>query len=639
MLEEILDKPKKIINDIELVPVEEKQKLLYEFNNTDRNYPKDMTVQELFEEQVKKTPDNIALVFKEEKMTYREMNNRVNALATVIRNRGVKPDEIVGIMIDRSFEMIIGILAILKAGGAYMPLDSNYPEDRLNYMIEDSKCRIVLMQKSNTNKLKFEGEYVYIEDQKIPSKDIPNPKNICKSNNLAYLIYTSGSTGQPKGVMVEQHGLSNLKVYFEDGLGITEKDRITQFFSCSFDASVWEIFMAMLTGATLYIMTKDIIDNYIKFENFLNVSGITVTSVPPSYLTNINPDNVHTLKMLVTGGSSITLSLVKKWCKKVTYINSYGPTESTVCATEWKCEKDDEDTEIIPIGKPVTNTKIYILNQFNKLQPIGAVGEICISGDSLARGYLGKSKLTREKFVPCPFIKGKRMYRTGDLAKWLPDGNIEFLGRIDGQIKIRGFRVEMGEIENILLNHEQIRDAIVVYKQENNGNSYLCAYVVMENSTFTEAELKNYLSKKLPGFMVPSHIIAMDLLPMNANGKVDKTKLPEPIKRIENSKQESLPENSTEKELLAVWKDALNRKDIGVNDNIFELGADSLSIMRVLTATFKFGWDITMQDFYEHQTISELSNKILRNSDEDIIKKVDNDEIQIYALPEQAKRQ
>lgn len=613
ILEDSLHNPYKEINNLTMISDGEKIKLLHEFNNTDQDYPQDKTIHELFEEQVKKTPENTAVTFAGEALTYTELNHRANSLAYALRNKGIKPDEIVGIMLERSIEMIIGILGVLKAGGAYLPLDNSYPEERLNYMIQDSGCQFILVQKSFNNKITFDGEFIFIDDENLYVKQISNIENVCTSRNLAYVIYTSGSTGEPKGVMLEHRGVANLKIFFKKDMGVTPSDRIIQFASCSFDAFVWEVFMALLTGASLYMISKSIIENYIKFEQFLNENEISIATLPPSYLANLDPEKVVTLQKLISAGSSITYSLMKKWCHKALYMNAYGPTETTICATVWKCSHPDVEIGFVPIGTPICNTKILIVNMYGKLQPIGVAGELCISGVTLARGYMNKVELTAEKFIPCPYFEGARLYRTGDLARWLPDGNIEFLGRIDNQVKIRGFRVELGEIENLLLNHPAVNDAFVLYKQDDGGNSYLCAYVVLEDKTFSVEDLKNYLVKKLPGFMVPAYIIQMDSLPISPNGKIDKKALPEPVKKTVGTSTDNYPVNEVEKELLEFWKDALELENVGVNDNIFELGADSLAIMRVLTRTFIFDWDISMQDFYKHQTIRKLSDKILGN--------------------------
>lgn len=611
ILIDAIQNPYNEINDLAMISNEEKIKLLQKFNSTGRDFPQNMTIHELFEYQVNITPENAAVVFAGEILTYKELNQRANSLANALRDKNISPDEIIGIMLERSLEMIIGILGILKSGGAYLPLDSSYPDDRLNYMIKDSGCKFILVHKTFNQKITFDGEFVFIDDETLYNKKISNLKNVCTSRNLAYVIYTSGSTGEPKGVMLEHRGVVNLKTFFEKDMQVTPNDRIIQFASCSFDAFVWETFMALFTGASLYMISKSDIENYIKFEKFLNKNKISIATLPPSYLVNLNPENVNTLQKLISAGSSITCSLMKKWCHNVLYINAYGPTETTICATIWKCSQPDSEIDFVPIGTPITNTKILILNKLSQLQPIGVPGEICISGVSLARGYLNKNDLTAEKFISSPYMDGKKLYRTGDLAKWLPDGNIEFLGRIDNQIKIRGFRIELGEIENLLLNHSSVTDAFVMERKDESGNSYLCAYIVLDDINFKIEDLKNYLTKKLPSFMVPAFIVPMDSLPISSNGKIDKKVLPEPMKKTSNEPIYDFPMNDIEKTLLEFWKDALEIKNIGLNENIFDLGADSLAIMKVLTKSFIFDWDVTMQDFYEYQTIRKLSNKIL----------------------------
>jgi amino acid adenylation domain-containing protein/thioester reductase-like protein len=599
--------PSMNLNKLELLSENEKHKILFEFNNTMVEYPQEKTMHELFEIQASITPQNIAVVFDEEQLTYQELNEKSNQLARILKEKCVEPDTIVGIMIERSLEMVICILAVLKAGGAYLPLDPEYPFERLKFMLEDSKAKLLITKTGLFNSELSINNVIYIDNCILSDKEKTNLININKSSNLAYLIYTSGSTGKPKGVMLEHKGMANLKVFFSESLCISENDNIIQFASSSFDASIWEIFMSLFKGATLYIPTKDIINDFTLFEDYLNENSITIATLPPTYLAHLNPNRIKTLKKLITAGSAISNELFNRWKNKVEYINAYGPTESTICATIWESKGLSVLNNSIPIGKPIMNTRIYIVDKNNNLVPIGVEGELCISGDMLARGYIFRPDMTEEKFVNNLLLNNQRMYKTGDLAKWLPDGNIEFLGRIDHQVKIRGFRVELGEIENSLLKHKSIIEAVVIDKNIN-GSVSLCAYIVTGNE-ISNADLRAFLSNDLPDFMIPSYFIKLNKLPLTQSGKVDRKALPNP--KDDNIKTDYIsPTNDFEKELVRIWEQVLGVERIGICDDFFELGGDSLAIIRVMTLIFPNNWDITIQDFYKYKTIKNLFEKI-----------------------------
>ncbi len=480
ILNSAIESFEKPICEIDMLTKKEQYKILFEFNNTKSDYAKDKTINQLFEEQVEKTPDNIAVVFENKNLTYKELNEKANQLARVLRSLGVEPDSIVGIMVEKSIEMIVGIIGILKAGGAYLPIDPEYPEDRIKFILEDSKVNIILSNIEIKFDLDANSKIIDLNDSNIYTGDSSNLKPKVTPNNLAYIIFTSGSTGKPKGVMIEHIGISNLKTFFKNKFGVTHTDRIIQFASISFDASVWESFMALLTGASLYIVPSHVINDFDNFTNFLNVNNITIITLPPTYLLNLDPNKINCLRKLIVAGSASNYDLFTKWKDKTSYINAYGPTESTICATFWDSSIDTRYENKVPIGTPVNNFKAYILDKNNSLLPLGVPGNLCISGDGLARSYLNRPDISREKFVPDPFIPGERMYLTGDLARWLPDGNIEFIGRTDNQVKIRGFRIELGEIEAELLKCDSIKEAVVLAKENVEGSKYLCAYIVSE---------------------------------------------------------------------------------------------------------------------------------------------------------------
>ncbi|WP_020431441.1 non-ribosomal peptide synthetase, partial [Paenibacillus riograndensis] len=464
-LKAVLCSPKIAVKDTEILTEIDKRQLLYEFNDNAAEYPQEATIQELFEQQVEKTPVHIAVVQGNRTLTYQALNQRANSLARALRTMGVKRESIVGIMAEKSLSTVVGILGILKAGGTFLPVDPSYPVDRIQYMLKDSGAKMLLTTNKHVNELNYDGEIVALDSDYLYHNEQTNPGNISVATDMAYVIYTSGTTGRPKGVMVNHSGISNLKAVFEKDLGIHEEDKIIQFASFSFDASVWEMSMALLNGAELHILSNETIGSYFEFTDYINRNHITVMTLPPAYLNHLDSNEVETVRLLVTAGSPISRVLLEKWASKVKYINAYGPTESTICSTMWACstpmEKKAIEFPVVPIGKPIANLRAYIVNGHDKLVPIGVAGELCVSGISLARGYLNKAELTDEKFVDHLFEPGAKMYRTGDLARWLPDGNIEFIGRIDNQVKIRGYRIETAEIEHQLLQQQAIKEAVV----------------------------------------------------------------------------------------------------------------------------------------------------------------------------------
>ncbi len=636
VLENIINNKEIKINEIEILTEEEKHQILYKFNDTKADYPKDKTIQELFEEQVEKTPDNTAVVFEDKKLTYRELNEKANQLARVLRSKGVQPDTIIGIMVGRSLEMIIGIMGILKAGGAYLPIDPNYPKKRIEYMLKDSESKVLLSKNSIADTIEFEGRIIDIYDEEYLKEDTRNLDIINSSNDLAYVIYTSGTTGEPKGVMIEHKGIINLKVYYEKEYEITKHDNIVQFASCSFDAAVSEVNMALLIGGSLYIVSKEIISDLNKFEEFINTKNITIVTLPPIYATNLRTVKINSLRILLTAGSKTNFYLVNRWKNKVKYINAYGPTETTICATDWKYDKDNYTDRLIPIGKPIYNTQIYIVND-NQIMPIGIPGEICISGDGLARGYINRPELTKEKFVENPFNPGKKMYKTGDLARWLPDGNIEFLGRIDNQVKIRGFRIELGEIENRLLNHEDINEAAVLVKEGKYNDKYLCAYVVSEKE-ITKLNLKGYLEESLPEYMVPSYFIQLQKMPLTANGKLNRKALPEPNLECNLNEYEA-PRNKVEEKLTEIWSEVLGVKRVGISDNFFDLGGHSLKATVLISKIHKeLNKEISLKELFKKPTIKDLS-KLIKNTEDNPFSKIEKvEEKEYYEVSSAQKR-
>lgn len=603
--------PDRRLAEIEMISEEEKEILLLECNDTFAAYPKNQTITSLFEEQVKKAPDKIAVVCADQQLSYHELDVRANQLARILREQGVQPNKIIGVMPERSLGMIIAYLGVLKAGGAYLPIDHTYPEERIQFMLEDSNVDILLTHDHLLEKVSFAKTVIRVDDLQIVQGATANLQNVNHPHDLAYVIYTSGSTGKPKGVLLEHHGIANLHQFFEDELGVTADDNIVQFASCAFDASVWETYMALLSGATLYIPSKETINDFAEFETYLDNNKITIITVPPIYLNHLDPGRIHSLRTVITAGSATNLELVNRWKDQVEYINAYGPTETTICATIWKSSTNKMDQSSIPIGKPIHNTQIYILDRNNRPVPFGVEGEICISGVGLARGYLNRPELTSEKFVSHPFFAGEIMYKTGDLGRWLPDRNIEFLGRIDHQVKIRGFRIELGEIESQLVKFHAIKEAIVIARQDVNGEG-LCAYYVSEEEQSVET-LRNYLANKLPDYMIPAHFVHLTEFPVTSNGKIDRKALPEPETNRNNAYV--APRTTIEKILVEVWGEVLRLDQVGILDNFFEAGGDSIKAMQVVSRLANYEYHCQVQDLLLNPTIEKLATKVEKTKD------------------------
>jgi len=603
ILAAILNNTKGKIENNEILGSEYIHMLLNTFNNTKAEYPKDKSIHELFEEQVKKTPENIAVVYGDSKLTYRQLNERANSLAWLLRRKGTVPDTIVGVVVEQSLEMIVGILGVLKAGGAYLPIDPGYPKDRIRYMLCESGANILLSKGKFIEKLEYNGEFIDLEDKGIYCGEKADPPQINNSKNLAYVIYTSGSTGTPKGVLIQHNALVNLCFWYIKNYNVTNKDRATKCAGFGFDASVCEIYPYIISGATIYIISEDMKLHAEKINDYCHKNGITVSFLPTRLCEQFMEYENSSLRILLTGGDKL-----KKFRQKnYMLVDNYGPTENTVVTTSFKVEREYAN---IPIGKPIDNTKIYILNRDNSLQPIGVPGELCISGDGLARGYLNSPELTAEKFVNNPYFPGERMYKTGDVARWLPDGNIEFIGRLDNQVKIRGFRIEAGEIEAILLKHEPVKEAVVEALEDKNGNKYLCGYIVSDREVPVQ-ELRAHLAERLPGYMIPQYFVRMEKMPLNQNGKIDKKALPEPLGDINTGTEYVAPRDEVEKKLAEVWREVLKVQKTGVNDSFFELGGDSFKAALVISKVNRsVNVEISFVELFENSTISKLAEVI-----------------------------
>ncbi|HEX2927338.1 MAG TPA: amino acid adenylation domain-containing protein, partial [Ruminiclostridium sp.] len=538
IIDDMVSNPQKELGSIDMLSTEEKKKLLCDFNNTQTDYPKDKSIYQLFEEQVEKTPDSIALVFQDRSMTYRELNEKANQLAKYLQGEGVGRNIIVGFMVERSFEMIIGIMAILKAGGAYLPIDPDYPEHRVNYLLKSSKTPLLLTLSKTAHKLQQVTSKIIAIDEIMKECTLPSGNlNIdYDPEQLMYVLYTSGSTGNPKGAMIKSHAFVNLLNWFTNEFDINEDSRVLLIAPVSFDLAQKNLYSSLIKGGRLYLFSPGIFD-YNDMSDVIEKGRIDTVNCSPSAfypLVDFNESSEYkrlkSLKKVFLGGEAINLSKMLPWIKSQNYngeiMNTYGPTECTDISSYYRVDNSRiEEYTTVPIGRPINNFKIYILDKNLNVVPLGIAGELCVGGIGLAHGYYNEPELTKEKFVSLPAVPGEKIYRTGDLAKWMPDGNIEFMGRVDYQVKVRGFRIELGEIEAGLLTHEEVKEAVVIDRVDNRGNKYLCAYIVA-NDNFNVQDLRGYLNGILPDYMVPSYFVKMEKLPLTPNGKINRKALP-----------------------------------------------------------------------------------------------------------------
>jgi amino acid adenylation domain-containing protein len=617
----LVEEPGKTIDEIELPGEEEKQKLLIEWNNTAASYPKDQCIHDLFRQQVKKTPENIAVVFEDQELSYWELDERSTGLALYLQIQGIKPDCIVGICLEQSLEMIVGILGILKAGGAYLPIDQAYPGARIRYMLTDSNVRVLLTTANLQVKVKAEVEGNLGQPPGLPLQcinietDLTSPvkqplsTSTCRVSptNLAYVIYTSGSTGKPKGVMVEHSSVINLSQWHIHQFKLSPGDSTTLFASFGFDAAVWELFPYLLNGNTLHLLDDQVKHHPDTLNQYFESNKITIAFLPTQFCEQFFSLNNRSLRILLTGGDQ--LNRFPKPGVRYTFFNNYGPTENTVVSS---CTRIDSTTEKITIGKPVQNTQFYILNENLIAVPIGMPGELHISGAGLARGYLNQAELNQEKFIESPFKPGIKMYKSGDLTRWRPDGNIEFLGRKDHQVKIRGFRIECGEIEAVLANYPKVQDVVVIARSVHNSTQLVAYYVAIDKGQVLEVtETRSYLQAKLPEYMIPAAFVSLEAIPLTPSGKVDRKAL----LRIEvepgNSREYIAPRTGTQKQLARIWEEVLGAPRVGIHDNFFELGGHSLLATQIISRINKeLEVEVPLGKLFEVPRLESLSRVI-----------------------------
>lgn len=585
----------------------------------------DLCIHQIFEMQVERSPQAIAVVFEDIQLTYQQLNKRANQLAHHLRSLGVGPEVLVGICLERSLEMIVGILGILKAGGAYVPLDPAYPPERLAFILSDIQASVLLTQEKLVKNLPpHQAQVVCLDSnwQGDTQNSQENPVNQTTLDNLIYVIYTSGSTGQPKGVMIPHRGICNQLYWRQTNFKLTQADKVLLTISFSFDPSVWQIFWPLCFGGQLILARPGGQQDTAYLVKVIIEQKITVLALVPSILRVLleekGIDNCRFLRHITCGGEALPSELIERFFAQLNldnvFHNCYGPTEASIDATFWTCQRGTNYT-IAPIGRPIANAEIYILDENLQPVPVGESGELHIGGIGLARGYLNRPELTTEKFIFNPFSPevGARLYKTGDLARFLPDGNIEFLGRIDYQVKIRGFRIELGEIEAILGQHPALTQTLVIAREDVPGDKQLVAYIVANpEQILSQVELRRFLQGRLPDYMVPASFVFLDNLPLNPNGKIDRRALPAPhISDLGLSTNFVAPQNATEEVLASIWVKVLRLEQVGIHDNFFELGGHSLLATQVMSRVRQaFQIEMPLQILFENPTIASLAQAL-----------------------------
>ncbi|HEY0762320.1 MAG TPA: amino acid adenylation domain-containing protein [Pyrinomonadaceae bacterium] len=612
--------PDQPIADLPMLTGAERDRLLVEWNETATQYPRESSIQKLFEEQVTRTPKAVAITQGDRQLSYEELNRRANQLAHYLQKQGVGPDVLVGICCERGIELNVGLLGILKAGGAYVPFDPNYPASRLSFMLADSGIATLLTQESLRERLpEHQLRRICLDTdwQEIALEDDQDLGLEVQPENLAYVIYTSGSTGTPKGVCIPHRGVIRL-VMNTNYAELQSSDKFAPTANASFDAATFEIWGSLLHGAQQIVFDREVILSPPALAAQLEESGVTVLFLVTALLNHfagVTPQAFAKLRYVMFGGEAIDPGAVRRILEAGApqhLLNCYGPTETTTYATFYPVQEVREGANTVSIGRPISNSQVYILDQNLEPVPIGVAGELYLGGDGLARGYLRRPELTAERFVPHPFAQnGSRLYRTGDLGRFLPDGNIEFLGRIDHQVQLRGFRVELGEIESTLNKHPDLRESVVVFSEDETDKQLVGYVVANENAAVTATGLRSYLKEHLPEFMVPSAFVFLEKLPLTANGKVDRRALPAP-ERTDGGVEYMAPRTIVEEVLVGLWQDVLGAKQVGVYDNFFELGGHSLLAMQLMSRLRQsFGVELPLRALFESPSVARIATVLV----------------------------
>ena len=616
------------IIDRDIILSDEDAQLLSGLNQEDVLYPKDKHVVDLFEEQVLKSPTATAVVFEGETLSYQELNTRSNQLANYLRSRGVKEETRVPLCLERGLNMMIGILGILKSGAAYVPIDPEFPADRVKYMLEDTGAEILLSDEATTAHLAIESavEIIDIDSFVVRVQPEKNPVTDLVPSNAAYIIYTSGSTGKPKGVVVEHRNLVDYVFGLNSKTSISECKSFALVSTIATDLGNTVIYASLFSGGALHLFSKEATTNVESLHEYFSENNVECLKIVPSHWQALTLDNKMLLpaRLLVFGGEALRTEIVNDIYGSGTscrVVNHYGPTETTIGKLLHPVEPGKRYGVTVPVGKPFSNTRVYVLNKGMELVPVGVPGQLFIAGDGVARGYFNKAETTREKFIPDPFSSeaGSVMYATGDMVKYLPDGNIEFIGRVDDQVKIRGYRIELGEIESVMNQCEQVQQAVVLAREDSQGNKRLVAYVV-PHADFERDALISALKEKLPEYMVPSLFVELETLPLTANGKVDRKALPDPDAGELLKNQYVAPANDTESRLAAIWQDVLEVDQVGINDDFFELGGHSLLAVRLISAIRKeFAVEMPIGDIFDYPTVRMLSAQLSEGTDAEVL--------------------
>jgi amino acid adenylation domain-containing protein/non-ribosomal peptide synthase protein (TIGR01720 family) len=624
LLESVIEKPEAEIGKLEILSASDRYQLLVEFNNTQTNYPKDFCIHQLFEQQAARTPEHIAVVFENQQLTYAQLNARANQLAHHLQTLGVGAETIVALCVDRSPEMLVGLLGILKAGGAYLPLDPLVPSNRLSYMVHDAGASIILTQQHLAERFPQQAApLIYLDSNwdVIARQPDENPLSQATPENLVYVIYTSGSTGKPKGVAVEHRQLLNYLHGILERLDLREGSSFATVSTFAADLGNTVIFPALCTGGCLHVISQERATSPEMLVDYCDRHPIDCLKIVPSHLnallTASCPEKILPRKYLILGGEALTWQVVEKIRKyqpSCQILNHYGPTETTVGVLTYPVHELIRDkSETVPLGRAIANTQIYILDHYLQPVPIGVAGELHIGGDSLARGYLNQPELTADKFITIEHLGGQdahptRVYRTGDLARYLPDGNIEFLGRIDHQVKIRGFRIELGEVESVLRQYPAIGETIIIAQEDELSNKRLVAYIVPNQSECSVSNLRNFLKEKLPEYMVPSAFVTLKALPLTPNGKVDRQALPAPDSvKPELEGRFVAPRTPIEETITKIWAQVLGLERISIYDNFFELGGDSILSIQIVARANQAGLQLTPKQLFESPTVAGLA--------------------------------
>ncbi|WP_338076707.1 amino acid adenylation domain-containing protein [Chitinophaga solisilvae] len=625
--------PEQEIGSLQMLRAADKVQLLDTFAGEQQPYPAGKTLKDLIEEQAAATPDATAAVFEGQSLTFKALDERANQLAHYLRKQGIAEDTLVPLCLERSLEMIVGITGILKAGAAYVPVDPEYPQDRIAFMLQDTAATLVLTNAAQAAMLSAVAAGVSVialdtQWNQISEEPVTPPATALQSHHLAYMIYTSGSTGMPKGVMNEHAGVVNRLLWTQDYFKLNASDAVLQKTTFCFDVSVWELLWPLIAGAKLVFAAPGGQKDAGYLRKLIAAEQVTTMHFVPSmmdvFLEDMPAGTCHSLRRVLCSGEALKPQQVDNFHRKFTaagLYNLYGPTEAAIDVTCWDAVRATAPVTLVPIGKPVANTPLYILDRYNNLVPAGVPGELHIGGVQVARGYRNRPELHREKFIRDIFAEDSnaRLYKTGDICRWLPDGNIEYLGRIDDQVKIRGFRIELGEIENVLEQSGLVQQCVVMAKPDNAGNKRLVGYVVPASS-FTKAAAISWLKERLPEYMVPAAWVELEVMPLTSNGKANRKALPEPEAAAVSAAAYVAPRNSTEQALAGIWEQLLDIKQVGANDSFFELGGHSLLAIRLIAAVRRtLSVELAVKDVFVHPTVAALATHIQEHGNRSLL--------------------